>query len=110
MRKNYLILTAAVALVILTFIVYGEPEAVWAKSGKKLFNSEGCSGCHTQLKGKIFNRKKNPFPSREHMANRTFKVFYDCVTKGRSGTPMVPKKHLSKSDIHSIYHWLQKYK
>ncbi len=110
MGKNYLILAATIVLVILTFLVYVKPEAVWAKSGKNLFKSEGCGGCHTQLKGKVFNRKKNPFPSREHMANRTFKVFYNCVHKGRTGTPMTPKKHLSKSDVHAIYHWLQKYK
>ncbi len=110
MRKNYLILIAVLVLSILTLLVYVKPEVSWAKSGKKLFSSEGCGGCHTQLKGKVFNRKKNPFPSREHMANRTLKVFYDCVKNGRKGTPMTPKKHLSKSDIHAIYDWLQKYK
>lgn len=105
--KKQLIFTSA--LLALGFWIAGFYIAtpLWAGNGKSLFMSKGCRGCHNKNKG--MDPKAKPGPSKQHMANLSFKDFKNCVQKGKKGTTMRAFK-LSSGDIKAIHKWLQKFK
>jgi len=104
--KKYLGLISALALfgAILTFGLSTSDKA-FAASGKSIFKSNGCMACHYTKKGMT----KKPYPTMQHMANRSYAEYTDCIKKGVPGTAMTAKG-MSDADIKATYDWLQKYK
>lgn len=80
---------------------------LWAGSGKSIFMSKGCIGCHNKNKG--MDPKAKPAPSKQHMASLSFRKFKNCVLKGRKGTTMMAFK-LSNRDLKAIFKWVKKFK
>lgn len=68
-------------------------------NGETLFRKKGCGGCHQVSGGGMPDQKK--------LAANSYADFELCVTKGKPGTAMSPKK-LKVEKIKAIHDWLVK--
>jgi len=98
--KKFTILLSSLALLGMVAATVSV-DTTYASSGKSLYTSKGCKGCHT-------SGGKAPKP--QHQASLSEKDFFNCVrNRGKNGMPKWTTKQVTDAQVKKIRAYLQKH-